>query len=167
MFSNLQESWPKGNHVATVFSVTCFSNNSWSIGQNVPLLPPNRRCLSTLLYAAIELYFSNSGAGRPWDVMWRHRGRIWPPENRYTSRIYINNGLTCSKWGCEIFSFPQGGGACNKQLRSTDRIIKVYLHFPWAFCDGKHQHTLFVNSNSNLRSCACPPTLIKCIHVRI
>ena len=37
--SNLKESWSKGSHagrgLATVFSGTfCFSNNSWSIGQN-------------------------------------------------------------------------------------------------------------------------------------
>ena len=42
IFSNSQEIWSKGSHaareVATVFSVTFsfFSNNSWSISQNVP-----------------------------------------------------------------------------------------------------------------------------------
>ena len=38
ILSNLQESWSKGSHaareLATVFSVTFFSNNRWSIGQN-------------------------------------------------------------------------------------------------------------------------------------
>ena len=45
IFSNLQESWPKGSHagreLATVFPVTflnIFSNNSWLVGQNVPPL---------------------------------------------------------------------------------------------------------------------------------
>ena len=41
IFSNLQESWPKVSHaaseLATVFSVTIFINNSWSVGQSAPL----------------------------------------------------------------------------------------------------------------------------------
>ena len=56
IFSNWQESRSKVSHaareLATVFSVTfrfCFSNNSWSIGQNAP--PPNRWCLGTSLQA--------------------------------------------------------------------------------------------------------------------
>ena len=52
ILSNLQESWSKSSHaareLAIVFSVTFFSNNSWSIHQNAPP-PPSRGCLGTSL----------------------------------------------------------------------------------------------------------------------
>ena len=46
--------------LATVYSVTFFSNNSWSIGQNAP--SPKERCLGKLLHQSTlqhNLYYSH------------------------------------------------------------------------------------------------------------
>ena len=60
IFSKMQESWSKSGYSAreiiTVISVTfsCFSNISWSNGQNAPP-PPNEKCLGTSLTHIIML----------------------------------------------------------------------------------------------------------------